>query len=61
MTEPTPWRTMLAEALHVGVTPDRFWVLSLAEWRSLIAPPPTDTLNRTTFAELAERFPDQTR
>jgi hypothetical protein len=60
MSDPTPWRAMLAAALRAGVPPDRFWRLSLAEWRSLMAPPPAEILNRAAFAALAERFPDFT-
>lgn len=58
MTEATPWRALIAAALRVGVTPDRFWRLSLAEWRALSAAPPADQLTRAALAALAERFPD---
>lgn len=57
MIERTPWRAMLAAALCLGITPDRFWRLSLVEWRALTAPAP-EALPRTAFDALSSRFPD---
>lgn len=58
MTEPTPWRAMLALARHLGLTPRSFWRLSLTEWRALVAPSRSERLTRAALDALAARFPD---
>jgi uncharacterized phage protein (TIGR02216 family) len=50
---------MLALAQRLGVSPPRFWRLSLTEWRALVAPAAADVLTRTAFDGLIQRFPDQ--
>ncbi len=57
--EPTPWRTLLNTAFHIGVSPRDFWALSLREWRALASPQSVDVLTRQAFDELALLFPDQ--
>ena len=32
-----PWGGLLAAALRIGLAPEAFWRISLAEWRLLIA------------------------
>lgn len=50
---------MLALARHLGITPRSFWRLSLTEWRALVAPlHGGETLSRTAFDALTNRFPD---
>lgn len=52
------WAGLLRGALAMGVTPEAFWRLSLAEWRALageaeVAP------NRAAFEALAALHPDE--
>lgn len=52
------WAGLLRAALAMGVTPEAFWRLSLAEWRALLgasAPVPT----RAAFEALAALYPDE--
>ncbi len=58
MAEPTPWPAMVRLALALGVPPDLFWRLSLAEWRALTTPADTK-LTRGALAALMQRFPDK--
>jgi len=58
--EPTPWRTLMAAALSLGIAPEQFWRLSLREWRALVAPA-RRALSRDGFNELSEQFPDRMR
>ena len=54
----TPWGEMLRTAALLGVAPEAFWRLSLAEWRALLgasAPVPT----RAAFEALAALYPDE--
>ena len=54
----TPWPQLLRLAVQMGITPEAFWRLSLAEWRALTAEP-SDALSRQGFEALARRFPDE--
>ena len=57
MSDRTPWPAMLAAACARGVTPVRFWRLSLREWRA-IASSPNAALSRASFEAMVARFPD---
>ncbi len=53
------WAGALSLALRLGLTPEAFWRLSLAEWRALVAPlAPARPFDRAAFAALAARYPD---
>ena len=55
----TPWPDLLRlAALELGVPPEAFWRLSLAEWRALTAPVAHETLTRRQFEALAANNPD---
>jgi uncharacterized phage protein (TIGR02216 family) len=46
--------------LRLGLSPDEFWRLSLAEWRALTAAPPQDLpLSRPDLEALLALYPDQ--
>ncbi|MEN9855451.1 MAG: Phage tail assembly chaperone protein [Pseudomonadota bacterium] len=52
-----PWPDLLRFAQHIGVTPQQFWALSIAEWRALVGP--AQGLSPNRLAELCQAFPDQ--
>jgi uncharacterized phage protein (TIGR02216 family) len=54
----TPWPQLLRLAATLGIEPEAFWRLSLAEWRALTGEP-SDALSRQGFEALANRFPDE--
>ena len=54
----TPWPQLLRLAAQLGINPEAFWRLSLAEWRALTGYD-ADVLTRTAFEALAQRFPDE--
>lgn len=54
----TPWPALLRLALQMGVGPEAFWRLSLAEWRALTSAR-SEALTRAAFDDLARRFPDK--
>ena len=54
----TPWPALLRLALQMGIGPEAFWRLSLAEWRALTSAP-GEALSRAAFEDLARRFPDK--
>lgn len=54
----TAWPALLRAALRMGIAPEAFWRLSLAEWRALTSAP-SEALTRAGFEELARRFPDE--
>jgi len=54
----TPWPRLLRLALQLGIAPEAFWRLSLAEWRALTTTQ-GDALTRAGFEDLARRFPDK--
>lgn len=58
MSEHTPWRKMLAQAVLMGMAPREFWRLSLAEWRALVAPIEGSALRRAEFDALTRLYPD---
>ncbi len=51
-----PWDVMLRAALRVGIAPESFWRLSLAEWRFLAGA--GDGLTRAEFERLIQNHPD---
>jgi uncharacterized phage protein (TIGR02216 family) len=53
----TPWPALLRAALRMGIAPEAFWRLSLAEWRALTGGG-GEVLGRGGFEELARRYPD---
>ena len=61
MTAASDWAALLRlAALGFHIPPDRFWALSLKEWRALTAPPAAAApLPRDAFEALAARFPDR--
>ena len=42
----------------MGIAPEAFWRLSLAEWRALTAQE-SDALSRGDFEALSRRYPDE--
>ena len=55
----TPWGGMLRTAAALGIGPEAFWRLSLAEWRMLTAgPAQAAPMGRSEFERMAERWPD---
>lgn len=53
------WGVWLAHAQRVfGITPEKFWRLSVSEWRALTAQQAETRLGPDEFAALAARFPD---
>jgi uncharacterized phage protein (TIGR02216 family) len=55
------WPSLLRLAvLELGLTPEAFWRLSLAEWRALTAvPDPEPGLTRSQFDALSALYPDE--
>jgi uncharacterized phage protein (TIGR02216 family) len=53
------WSAPLRLALRLGVPPEAFWRLSLAEWRALTETPPAPVLTRTGLSALIARYPDE--
>lgn len=56
-----PWGALLAAAARIGVTPEAFWRLSLAEWRLMAAEGARApvAMARAELDALAARFPDE--
>lgn len=55
----TPWPVMLRLAAErLGVPPDAFWRLSLAEWRALTAEDAPAALDRAGLEALLVKHPD---
>ena len=56
----TPWGTMMRTAAALGVGPEGFWRLSLAEWQMLtggaVGPEP---MARVELERLAKAWPDE--
>lgn len=53
-----PWRRWFAFAvLTLGLQPEDFWALTLAEWRAL-APDETVALSRAQLNDLIASYPD---
>jgi uncharacterized phage protein (TIGR02216 family) len=53
------WTAPLRLALRLGVPPEAFWRLSLAEWRALTEAPPAPVLSRADLTALIARYPDE--
>ena len=59
MAEVTPWAAMLRTAVAMGVDVERFWALSVAEWRMLTqAEPGATALRRDELGRLMAIWPD---
>jgi uncharacterized phage protein (TIGR02216 family) len=57
--EATPWAAMLRTAAALGVRPEAFWRLSLAEWRMLTeAAPGAALMGRGELERLMAAWPD---
>ncbi|MGV8929596.1 MAG: phage tail assembly chaperone [Brevundimonas sp.] len=55
----TPWGEMLRTAARLGVGPERFWRLSLREWRMLAERPDGALpMGRGDLMRMAEAWPD---
>ncbi len=56
-----PWGALLVAAARMGVAPESFWRLSLAEWRLLAAgtQPAPVAMARAELEALVARFPDE--
>ncbi|HYD46337.1 MAG TPA: phage tail assembly chaperone [Phenylobacterium sp.] len=52
------WAGLLRAALALGVTPEAFWRLSLAEWRA-VAGEAAPATTRAAFEALAALHPDE--
>lgn len=52
-----PWPDLLRTALALGIQPDAFWRLSVAEWRALTGG--HSLLTRTDLAALLAAHPDE--
>ena len=57
--EATPWAEMLREGVRLGVMPEAFWRLSVAEWRMLTERSRAGALGRNGFERLARDWPDE--
>lgn len=55
----TPWGEMARTAAMMGIGPERFWRLSLREWRMLTeGPENTAPIGRDDLERMAEAWPD---
>ncbi len=55
-----PWPMLLNQAVSLGIGPQSFWELSIAEWRALVGPNKGTQarMNRADLTDLSLRFPD---
>jgi hypothetical protein len=55
-----PWPKLLSQAVSLGIGPQSFWELSLAEWRALVGSNQNTqtSMNRADLTHLSLRFPD---
>lgn len=56
-----PWPMLLNQAVNLGIGPQSFWELSIAELRALVGPKQgaQPSMNRADLTHLAQRFPDE--
>ena len=56
-----PWPKLLSQAVSLGIGPQSFWELSLAEWRALVGANQSTQagMNRADLTHLSLRFPDE--
>ena len=52
------WGEMMRLAVRLGVTPERFWRLSMREWRWLAGPGEAAAMTGAELERLVERWPD---
>ncbi len=57
--ERTPWPAWLRAAALIGLTPEAFWRLGVAEWRVLTAQAEGEVLRAADLQALQARFPDE--
>lgn len=58
MTE--AWADRLRWAVRLGLSPDAFWALSVAEWQALTrVPGQASPLSRAEFERLSRDWPDE--
>lgn len=53
-----PFGDWLRLAVRMGIAPQRFWALSVREWRMLTASDAPAALGRAELQELQARYPD---
>jgi uncharacterized phage protein (TIGR02216 family) len=55
-----PWPMLLSQAVSLGIGPQCFWELSIAEWRALVGSNrgTQASMNRADLTHLSLRFPD---
>ena len=53
------WAGRLRVAARLGVSPEAFWRLSLAEWRALTEAAAPERLGWSALAALTDRYPDE--
>lgn len=53
-----PWAEMMRAATAMGISPERFWALSLREWLWL-AGPGEQAIGRAALESLMNAFPDR--
>ncbi len=55
-----PWPVLLSQAVSLGIGPQSFWELSIAEWRALVGrnKGTQASMNRADLTHLSLRFPD---
>ncbi len=51
---------LLSQAVSLGIGPQSFWELSIAEWRALVGSNQSTqvSMNRADLTHLSRRFPD---
>jgi len=53
------WSGRLRLAIRMGLAPEAFWRLSMAEWRALSGPEPSPVLSRAGLEALMAGHPDE--
>jgi uncharacterized phage protein (TIGR02216 family) len=59
MSDATPWRAWLSDAVQMGLPPTVFWRLSVLEWRQLSARENAQPLDRAALRTLMTTYPDE--
>ena len=57
--EATPWAEMLKDGIRLGLMPEVFWRLSVAEWRMLSGGAGGAALGRDGLERLVRDWPDE--
>lgn len=53
------WAGRLRAAARLGIAPEAFWRLSVAEWRALTEAAQPERLGRSALAALMHAYPDE--